>query len=824
MLIAIYERNGDTNPRVPDLSWDELATLLSVPAITGCDPCVADLTEAQKQVRRQSSCPAKDVGAWSPHLLNTDGLRGNDAVKEISVAVIDLDHLTQTQYGEILKAAEGYDFVIHSTHSHRLSNQCYRLVIRLDRPATAIEWPTVRRAIIACLNLPADPQTKDAARLFYLPSVSKTQANSFVYHRGDGDPIEVDLAIAVARGVPTENKKDPAPAEITEPVAVDLGKLRERLKQVRRKKARRHDKNYEIFDRIVRGQKFCEPGDHIGDSPLPKGRSSEINRAATLIAYALPAETPSEAALELLRPCLERTDCEPEGVAHWLRVAEHSYNSAMARRRDQDRERKALDESLRQSFLGLSSTPRAVVTLAEQIESDGGEGILKDWRDLLLKNKAGDLRQVGENAFTILTLSEQTRGTLLFENVHKRVVCVDGPFVGVPAAILPSEVGGWLSRHWDINLPDKVVANQILRAAYGCPADPLKEYLEGLRWDCKNRVDDMLLRYCGALTKDDEGQDITNYILKVGRKWAVSAVARALDPGCQVDTLLILEGEQGKGKTSFSRILGGEWTLETTLVLGEKDTMHLCATAWIIELGELASFKKSERTALKSFLTRVSDDFRVPWGTHPEKFPRRCVFIGTTNEKAYLDDETGNRRYWPVYCTKFDLEALRRDRDQIWAQAVHYYKTYKRDKERGVPDSENPLRWWMDRDEQLVADLQTKQRMEGSHFEGKIAEWWCGHRKRPAHVTTSEVAESVLRFTTPQVTRSVQNEIGTALRRLGFTRSRIRINGYPTWVYIPSEEVRELPVGSQVHHLRLVAQARISRNPEKGVDTEDVNS
>ena len=148
-----------------------------------------------------------------------------------------------------------------------------------------------------------------------------------------------------------------------------------------------------------------------------------------------------------------------------------------------------------------------------------------------------------------------------------------------------------------------------------------------------------------------------------------------MDPGCQVDHVLILEGEQGLGKTSGFASLGGEWFSDSLPGdLHSKDAaMHLRGN-WIIEMPELGQLSKSDVESTKSFLSRRHERFRPPYGRTEEHYPRQCVFGGTTNQRVYFKDETGNRRFWPVRVDRVDLASLQADRDQLWAEAVHAYR------------------------------------------------------------------------------------------------------------------------------------------------------
>lgn len=205
--------------------------------------------------------------------------------------------------------------------------------------------------------------------------------------------------------------------------------------------------------------------------------------------------------------------------------------------------------------------------------------------------------------------------------------------------------------------------------------NPLRVFLKNKRWDGTKRIDDWLSHYLG--TKDDD------YTRAIGRKWLISAVARAMDPGCQADHMLILEGAQGVGKSQALRIIGGQFYTEyagsTKGGLGQKDMVHVILGKMIVEMSELAAIRKSDIESLKAMLTTCTDDARLSYERDAKSYPRTCVFAGTTNEmgRAYIADITGARRFWPTLVgesgpVRNDL--LRQDVDQLWAEAVEAYE------------------------------------------------------------------------------------------------------------------------------------------------------
>ena len=173
---------------------------------------------------------------------------------------------------------------------------------------------------------------------------------------------------------------------------------------------------------------------------------------------------------------------------------------------------------------------------------------------------------------------------------------------------------------------------------------PLRAYLAGLpEWDGSPRVDTLLIDYLGATDNA--------YIRAVTRKTLCAAAARVYSPGCKFDTILVLNGPQGIGKSTLIAKLGGEWFSDSLQLSDthDKTAAEKLQGYWILEIGELAGLRKAEVETLRSFLSRQNDIYRASFGRRATPHPRQCVFIGTTNaESGYLRDTTGNRRFWPV--------------------------------------------------------------------------------------------------------------------------------------------------------------------------------
>lgn len=217
----------------------------------------------------------------------------------------------------------------------------------------------------------------------------------------------------------------------------------------------------------------------------------------------------------------------------------------------------------------------------------------------------------------------------------------------------------------------------------------VRDYFNTLQWDGVDRLSLLAIRYFGT-------QD-TPYTRVVFAKFMIGAVARVMNPGCKMDNVIILEGAQGKLKSSsITALAGSEWFTDELPDLQTKDAAIQLIGKWVVEVSELSAFKRSDVETIKKFISRSIDRFRAPYDRIAADHPRQSVFIATTNDEHFLKDSTGNRRYWPLTCGVIDIQAIKQDRDQLWAEALCRYR--------------NGERWWLDEHETKLAEVEQDER------------------------------------------------------------------------------------------------------------------
>lgn len=323
-----------------------------------------------------------------------------------------------------------------------------------------------------------------------------------------------------------------------------------------------------------------------------------------------------------------------------------------------------------------------------------------DWHTRLLRSEAGTTLPCYDNVALFLENSPEWASVLGY-NEFTGGYSVLKP----PPAPITAETGHEIEDHFDTELvrwlerKRLMVKPELVRRVVDLIArrnsyHPVRDYLESLpSWDGIRRIGSWLIDYCGVESSDTQPN---NYAMAVGEKFLISAVKRILEPGAKCDSMLVLEGAQGIGKSTVPRILAGdEWFSDKLSEMGSKDASMQLRGIWIMELGELEALNRAELAQAKMFMSQQVERFRLPYGRRVIQVPRQCVFIGTTNSDAWMKDETGGRRFWPVRCHQIDLEGLKRDRDQLWAEALK--------------ECRSGASWWLD-DHELVKDAIEEQR------------------------------------------------------------------------------------------------------------------
>lgn len=410
-------------------------------------------------------------------------------------------------------------------------------------------------------------------------------------------------------------------------------------------------------------------------------------------------------------------------------------------------------------------------------EPDTAESITVGWKSRLLYDDDESSRPSSNlaNAITAFQYAPAWSGVLAFDENAQRIVAREAPPWDGEDSNLPFDwsdvhdiyAANWL-QHQGIMVGKEIAGQAAYAVARKHPYHPIRDYLDSLEWDGRERLDYWLKTYLGADADTVEGipggrlfmlvkPDITRYTIAVGECFLISAAARIYSPGAKVDTCMVLEGGQGKLKsTALSTLFGEDWFTDTLPDIRTKDAAIQLNGIWCVEIAELSAFKPVDLAHVKMFISRSTDRYRPLYGKHSVNVPRRCVFAATTNEDSYLKDPTGGRRFWPVKTGTIDISALKRDRDQLWAEAVAHYK-----------DGEQ---WWLDAEHEELAAREQRDRYETHPWEPKIAEWIAGRDS----VSVTEILTECLELKSKDQKQTHKNIVASVLKSLGWTKFRDR--------------------------------------------------
>lgn len=340
------------------------------------------------------------------------------------------------------------------------------------------------------------------------------------------------------------------------------------------------------------------------------------------------------------------------------------------------------------------------------------------------------------------------------------------------------KIKDWFAFKYKIEPGTSVIFEAMIQICNENHYHPVKTYLESLEWDGVPRISTWIRDYLGGVGPDE-------YLRAVSRKFLIAAVSRIYEPGKKFDYMVILEGDQGKGKSTVGSILASAaWFSDGIPDLTDKDAALNLQGQWIVEMGELSQMRKQDVEVVKAFLTRQIDKVRPPYGKRMVESKRQCVFFGTTNQEAYLKDKTGNRRFWPVKITDIDLEALKRDRDQLWAEALFAY------------DNTEELLYLTGEAKEESEQVQDSKMVEDQHdvIFSKLSTWLqrvVKHRRKmkidkPLRIQITELFEEfndMENVASPLLDMKPDNftiqMVGQNLSRLGFVK--ISIQGKKYW-------------------------------------------
>jgi len=644
----------------------------------------------------------KDVGGFVGGTLK-GGRRTANSVVWRQVITLDADYVK----GDFWAAVEtmlGCACVVYSTHKHSPQNPRLRLVVPLSRPVSPDEYQAISRRIAGDLGIDFfDDTTYQPHRLMYWPSTS--QDGEFFFRYIDEPWLNPDEVLARY-----QDWRDPS-----------YWPESSRTKQERKKLA---DKQGDPTEKPGIVGAFCRTytvsaaiEKFLSDIYAPAGenRYTYIPGSTTgglvlydgdKFAYSYHATDPISGrlvnAFDLVR--LHKFGHLDEDADPGTPTAKlPSYIAMLDFARNDEAVKQTMGEEklieAQNEFEGLKVNTETDTKWMVKLEADRKGRYLPTIDNIVL------ILENDPNLKEKISLNEFTRSPVILGDLPWRKVKNTGD--GEPWKDSDdSALRHYIETVYEISAPAKINdALAIVQERHRF--HPIREYLDRLIWDGIPRVDTLLVDYLGA--------EDTEYTRAVTRKTLAGAVARIYHPGIKFDYMLVLVGPQGIGKSLLIKKLGQRWFSDSLNTVQGREAYEQLQGAWVIEMGELAATKKAEIESIKHFISKQEDIYRVAYGRRASRFPRQCIFIGTTNDQEFLRDKTGNRRFWPV-----DVGIIERKKslwkdmdqheiDQIWAEAVYIWK--------------NGEQLWLDTELEKIAIQKQEQHTEESSKAGLIQEY-----------------------------------------------------------------------------------------------------
>jgi putative DNA primase/helicase len=630
-----------------EVSWDEFVKRLSQTTVT------SETQVEYRKMKKYQQDNVKDVGGFVAGELK-EGRRRKENVLSRSMVTLDMDYADDAEaIASNIEMLYDYACCIYSTHKHTPEKPRLRIIIPLSRKVSADEYQAVSRMIAREIGIELfDDSTYEPNRLMYWPSTSSD--GEYFFRVIEGEFLNPDTILLLYKDW-KDTSSWPVSSRQTAIIEKAMKKQEDPLKKDGMVGA--FCRTYSITEAI---EKFLPD---VYEPSLMPDRYDYIPADSTAgvviyddkYAYSHHATDPACGkllnAFDLVR--VHRFGHLDEDVDEKKQLP--SYKAMV--------EFCVQDEEVKRQ---LAKEREEEVEEEFEIEDD-------DWQLSLELNKNGSVKDTPTNILIIMRNDPRLKGIAYNQMTHLIDVNGELPWEQVKPGWNDTDhahLKMYFDRHYGIWSPTKV-KDALLSAASERVFHPIRDYLDSLPvWDGTERVDTLLIDYLGA--------EDNSYTRAVMRKTLVAAVARIYEPGTKFDYILVLNGPQGIGKSTFFAKLGGKWFSDSLTVsdMRDKSGAEKLQGYWILELGELAGLRKMDVETVKSFITRTDDKFRQSYGVNVENHPRQCVIVGSTNSTSgFLRDVTGNRRFWPVRVsggTKKVWEMT--EIDQIWAEALAKYR------------------------------------------------------------------------------------------------------------------------------------------------------
>jgi putative DNA primase/helicase len=645
----------------------------------------------------------KDIGGFVGGLIS-GGRRKAKSIIHRQLLTLDLDYAeSQTDFWDNVMLMD-CAACAYSTHKHSIASPRLRLIVPLSRPVNPEEYEAIARKFAAHINIEwFDPTTFQPSRLMYWPSSSKDA--DFYSNFIDAQWLDADSILKQYHDW-QDSSQWPVSSKAKDKIKSDIKEQNDPL--VKSGLIGAWCRTYSIQEVIEQ---------HLSDIYIKsdtEDRWTYINGSTAngLVVY-----------MDKFAYSHHSTDPISEKLCNaWDLVRIHKFKHL-----DEKHESTAIGAKL-PSFVAMSDfvaqdkltrrtigeeklveAQAAFADVAPETEQPIIDLIGNEWMEEMEVDKLGNYLPTINNIVLVLENDPGLKNCFrLNEFEHRETIAKDLPWrkVGKRDTYMTdtdaSNLRHYLELIYGINSVlkiDDALAIVQRRHMY----HPVREYLEACEWDDIKRAETIMIRYLGAAD--------TDYIKGVTRKWLLACVTRIMEPGCKFDELIVIVGDQGIGKSTLIRKLGGKWFSDSFTTVQGKDALEQLQGAWIIEMPELSAMRKAEVEQVKHFTGKQEDRFRVAYGKRIENFPRQCIFAGTTNNENFLKDLTGNRRFWPITtdmerATENLFNQLDKDTVKlIWAEVMTWYMMGEHLHLEGLlkMDAEEVVKLHMELDERIGA-------------------------------------------------------------------------------------------------------------------------
>lgn len=674
------------------LSWSDLVKKLSQTTRT------PETAAEYKKMAKTDKDRIKDVGGFVGGCLK-DGKRLKANVQNRTLLTLDLDYVSDDVWESIELL---YDFAVcmYSTHTHTSENPRLRLIIPLLRPVLPDEYQAIGRMVANDLGIDQfDDTTYDPERLMYWPSTPSD--GEYIFKVQDLKWLNPDEVLNRY----TFGWQDISYWPESSRVRAKLNKAMKKQEDPLTKKGiiGAFCRTYTITEAIA---KFL-PETYIPGKDSTRYTYAEGSTTGGVVIYedkfsfshhgTDPASNVLCNAFDLVR--LQLFGELDSGANEDTTVSKLPSFSKMKELASGDKE------------VQITLGKERMQSAQEDFEAEDDEDNEVKWLSELAYTEQGKLRSTINNFLLIIENEPLLKDKIKYNEFSNRAN-VTGQLPWRRKGNMQdwsdtddSGLRDFIEKYYGISSTAKC-ADALILCFEKHSFNPIKDYLDGLTWDGEKRVETLFTDYLGS--------EDNLYSRCISKKILVAAVARVFNPGCKFDNMPVLSGPQGIGKSTLIRKLGMNWFSDSLTTVNGKEAYEQLQGVWLIEIGEMMATRKADIEATKQFLSKTEDIYRVAYGRRTSRFKRQCVFIGTTNDREFLRDKTGNRRFWPldvglIPIKKSVFDMVQEDVDQLWAEAVQLYK------------SKEPL--FLNNEEEKEAIKQQENHSETSAKAGLIEEY-----------------------------------------------------------------------------------------------------